>query len=49
MGIIFCVFVYNFSVDHSSIKQEKTLNADQYLMIKNNIISSVDLLCYWAL
>ena len=29
--------VYNFSVDHSSIKREDNLNIWQYLIIKNNI------------
>ena len=29
--------VYNFSVDHSSLKKEDILNIYQYLMIKNNI------------
>ena len=29
--------VYDFSVDHSSIKKEDILNIHQYLMIKNNI------------
>ena len=29
--------VYDFSVDHSSIKKEDILNTHQYLMIKNNI------------
>ena len=29
--------VYNFSVDHSSIKKENILNIHQYLMSKNNI------------
>ena len=30
-------FVYDLSVDHSSIKKEGILNIHQYLMIKNNI------------
>ena len=30
--------VYDFSVDHSSIKKEDILNIHQYLMIKNNKI-----------
>ena len=29
--------VYDFSVDHSSIKKEDILNILQYLLIKNNI------------
>ena len=29
--------VYNFPVDHSSIKKEDILNIHQYLMIENNI------------
>ena len=29
--------VYDFSVDHSSIKKQEILNFDQYLMVKNNI------------
>ena len=28
---------FEFSVDHSSIKKEETLNIHQYLMVKNNI------------
>ena len=30
--------VYDFSVDHSSIKKEDVLNIHQYLMVKINII-----------
>ena len=40
--------VYKFSVDHSSIKKENILNIHQYLMIKNNIKWSLDLLPYWS-
>ena len=29
--------VYDFSVDHNSIKKEDIINIHQYLMIKNNI------------
>ena len=29
--------VYDFSVDHSSVKKEDSLNIPRYLMIKNNI------------
>ena len=29
--------VYDFSVDHNSIKKEDNVNIHQYLMIKNNI------------
>ena len=29
--------VYDFSVDHSSVKKEDILNIHQYLTIKNNI------------
>ena len=29
--------VYDFSVDHSSIKKEDKLNIHQYLMVKSNI------------
>ena len=29
--------VYDFSVDHSSIKKEDILNIHQYLMIKDDI------------
>ena len=29
--------VYDFSLDHSSIKKENTPNTDQYVMIENNI------------
>ena len=29
--------VYDFSVNHSSIKKEDILNLHQYLMIRNNI------------
>ena len=31
------ITVYNFSVDHGSIKKEHNFNIHQYLMIKNNI------------
>ena len=41
--------VQDFSVDHSSIKKEAILNIHQYLIIKNNIKWSSDLLFYWAL
>ena len=37
--------VYDFSVDHSLIKKECILNINQYLMIKNDIKRSLDLLC----
>ena len=30
-------FVYDFSVDHRSIKKEYIFNIHQYLLIKNNI------------
>ena len=29
--------LYDFSVDHSSIRKEDILNIHQYLMVKNNI------------
>ena len=29
--------MYDFSVDHSSIKKQEIFNFDQYLMVKNNI------------
>ena len=29
--------LYDFSVDHSSIKKENILNIHQYIMIKNNV------------
>ena len=38
--------MYDFSVEYSSIKKENILNIHQYLMIKNNIKWSLDLLCY---
>ena len=38
--------VYDFSVDHSSIKKEDILNIHQYIMIKDDIKWSLDLLCY---
>ena len=34
--------VYNFSVDHSSIKKGYYLNIHQNVMIKNNIKRSLD-------
>ena len=41
--------VYNFSVDHSSIKKEDILNIYEYLMVKNNLKQCLDLFCYWVL
>ena len=38
--------VYNISVSHSSVKKEDIFTIHQYLMIKNNIKRSLDLLCY---
>ena len=41
--------VYNISVAPSSVKKEDILTIHQYLMNKNNIKRSLDLLCYWVL
>ena len=38
--------VYNISVAPSSVKKEDILTIHQYLMNKNNIKRSLDLLCY---
>ena len=40
--------VNDYLVDQSSIYREYILNIYQYLLIKNNIKRSLDLLCYWA-
>ena len=34
--IFFKWYVYEFSIDHSSITKEDILNIHQYLMVKNN-------------
>ena len=41
--------MYDFSVDHSSIKKEDILNIHQYLTIKNNMFGFIEkcLLDYW--
>ena len=36
--------VYNFSVNHSSIKKEDILNIHRYSMIKNSVKQCLDLL-----
>ena len=36
--------IYDFSVEHSSIKKDDILNIPQYLMIKNNIKQCAGLL-----
>ena len=38
------MILYDFSVDHSSIKKEGILNIHQYLMVKNNIKKCLRLL-----